>query len=251
MAAPFTPVSAKKLSLKNVQGTWTPEGKRAGRNLGDIPSAEFQASVEQVEAMSREFEVPELVRTDVRSKGGTVTVTFRSMTADILAMQFMSDLGYVVQASKTDEAFSFADARAGDIFRLGGIGITDVKATGLVEGEDYRVIPHIGRIEILKTPSGGAISGTYSLPALTVADGYESFDGMSSNGQRGELSFVEMEDGQNKDLYEYIFPVTEARPETFSIQAGDDYKSVSITFRVYRGDGESSLYKVRKVRKAA
>lgn len=150
--------------------------------LGNIADANLGMTIESVSLQSTGNESGELASEEV-SRTATFAMTMNSITASNLAIQLYGSVQ--AQEAVTAQAFALPALKAGEMFRLGHVKVSNVEIGALVDGVDYKLHAGSGAIVALKdivaTPSGtydagvataiGVFSGTAKEYEVTYISG--------------------------------------------------------------------------------
>jgi hypothetical protein len=169
--------------------------------VGNIENLEINVDVDRDELDDNRYGTSVTADSQVTSIKVKVSMTLRQMSDRNRALGVMGSLGYLDQEAAEDVVKTFADAKAGQVFALGGFDLTDISVTDgaavdpetLVAGTDYLVDAKAGLFQALVD---GKFEVTFSKPAIAAATAKRLKTGIGGNPDiRAGFYFV----GTNKN----------------------------------------------------
>lgn len=248
--AVFTPPSIDQLFSPRGQLLIQPAGWDREIVFAEANELSVATELTEAEFRSKSFPRSRLRKKSVFADSVTLTMTLPSLNRFTLAAMFMaSPDSYLTQVAIASAPVEFEKPRVGDIFDVGGFGVTIGSVTDGAAGSPKAYVPgvHIGtdpatgRVEVLRIPDGAAttkIAIQRTVPAFTEADARQAFGILSTQGLRCKLAFRELgAEGPFNWLAE--FWDVELRPTgELGLLGGDEFSNVELTGTVYAAAGK-------------
>lgn len=195
--------------------------------LGPAASTVFTPTLTEVDDRSNEWGDNRLIGKFVTGKDPVLVVNEMSQWTDFAYQTlFMAEKQYLTQEAVVSATMTVEDVAVGDVFRLPGVkgSITSITDGAESSPVSYAVNTNYifnGRYrtgEFTKLPVGAGDDAvvTYSLPAITEADGLLDLEMMSASGARGEflsLGIIPKSFSGSRQETEMWIPDIEFRPQ--------------------------------------
>jgi hypothetical protein len=161
--------------------------------VGNVPASTFSMTRETATLTSSGNESGDLAVEEV-SKSASLSVTLNSLTAKNLAMHLYGTVQ--AQAAATAQAFSLPISKAGDMFKLAHVKVSNVELGDLEVGVDYKVLPKGGAIVLLKDTIA-ATPGTYDAGEASAIGVF------THSGKEYTLTFISENSGKTIVIHKW------------------------------------------------
>lgn len=183
------------------------------RYLGDTPGFTLNVASENLQIMSSDGPVAELLEDIATTVTRSAQITARNISGENLALFVIGDLSEISQSSDPVEAELIRGAQPGRWYQLGAtasnpVGVRDISAVSisddvaaLAAGTDYELDAALGRIYIVP---GGAIDEPTDLTAAytPAAVSFEQVVSNNLGAKQGALRYLAANTrGANRDMY--------------------------------------------------
>ncbi|MGO7115572.1 hypothetical protein ACCS79_03570 [Rhizobium johnstonii] len=252
---PATPLSPGYHRIQGVMAFYQSTTSPKLFKIGPVGSVVITLTPTEVEARSSEKGSNDLIATYVTQRDGTVALNDIQMwTPWLYAALYMAEHKYLTQTAKAAQTLEIPDPATGDVVQVPGVkatitSVTDGAPSDPVEYEvddDFGYHTDSGLLEILNVPAAADEAKavvTYSLPAITEAEGILDLAAMSVSGTRGKLILIGVIESNPGVPVTVVVPDVEFRPNG-DIPMGDvsALNVVSLTGRIYNTDPKGMAF---------